>query len=77
MESVSTVVEENRASTEEMAAGASEITGAVESIASISQENSAAVEEVDTSAEECASKCRKWPPQPKCSPGWPANCKRW
>lgn len=52
MEAVSAVVEENTASTEEMAAGATEISEAIENIASISQENNAAVEEVTASTEE-------------------------
>ena len=52
MDSVSAVVEENTASTEEMAAGSNEVTEAVETIASVSEENSASVEEVSASAEE-------------------------
>lgn len=50
--SVSAVVEENTAATEEMAAGSSLVTQAIEDIASISEQNSAAVEEVAASAEE-------------------------
>ncbi len=50
--SVSAVVEENTAATEEMAAGSSIVTQAIEDIASISEQNSASVEEVSASAEE-------------------------
>ncbi len=50
--SVSAVVEENTAATEEMAAGSSLVTQAIEDIASISEQNSAAVEQVSASAEE-------------------------
>ncbi len=50
--SVSAVVEENTAATEEMSAGSSLVTQAIEDIASISEQNSAAVEQVSASAEE-------------------------
>jgi methyl-accepting chemotaxis protein len=50
--SVSAVVEENTAATEEMAADSSLVTQAIEDIASISEQNSAAVEQVSASAEE-------------------------
>ena len=50
--SVSAIVEENTASTEEMSANAGEISSAIESIASVSEENSASVEEVNAGAEE-------------------------
>lgn len=50
--SVSAIVEENTASTEEMSANAGEISNAIESIASVSEENSASVEEVNAGAEE-------------------------
>jgi methyl-accepting chemotaxis protein len=50
--SVSAVVEENTAATEEMAAGSSLVTQAIEDIASISEQNSAAVEQVSASASE-------------------------
>ena len=43
---VSTVVEENTAATEEMSAGAAEVTEAFESIAGVSEENSASVQEI-------------------------------
>ncbi|HSO27245.1 MAG TPA: methyl-accepting chemotaxis protein [Anaerolineales bacterium] len=52
MDSVSAVVEENTAATEEMAAGANEVNQSIENIASVSEENSAAIEEVSASAEE-------------------------
>jgi methyl-accepting chemotaxis protein len=55
MDSVSAVVEENTAATEEMAAGSGEVTHAIENIASVSEENSAAVEEVSASAEEMSA----------------------
>jgi len=55
MDTVSAVVEENTASTEEMAAGSSEVNGSIESIASISEENSAAIEEVSASTEEMSA----------------------
>jgi len=55
MDSVSAVVEENTAATEQMAAGSTEVTNAIESIASISEENSAAVEEVSASTEEMSA----------------------
>jgi methyl-accepting chemotaxis protein len=53
--SVSAVVEENTAATEEMAAGSSLVTQAIEDIASISEQNSAAVEQVSASASEMTS----------------------
>jgi len=49
---VSAIVEENTASTEQMAANSAEVTTAIENIASVSEENSAAVEEVSASAVE-------------------------
>ncbi len=52
VDSVSAVIEENTAATEEMAANSSELTQAVENIASVSEENSASVEEVSASTEE-------------------------
>jgi len=55
LDSVSAVVEENTAATEEMAAGSTEVTQAIENIASVSEENSAAVEEVSASAEEMSA----------------------
>jgi methyl-accepting chemotaxis protein len=55
MNSVSAVVEENTASTEQMAANSSEISSAIENIASVSEENSAAVEEVSAGAEEMSA----------------------
>jgi hypothetical protein len=45
-------VEENTASTEQMAAGSTEVAQSIENIASVSEENTAAVEEVSASAEE-------------------------
>jgi methyl-accepting chemotaxis protein len=55
MSSVSAVIEENTAATEEMAANSTEVTQSVENIASVSEENSAAVEEVSASAEEMSA----------------------
>jgi methyl-accepting chemotaxis protein len=55
LDSVSAVIEENTAATEQMAAGSSEVSVAVENIASVSEENSAAVEEVSASAEEMSA----------------------
>jgi methyl-accepting chemotaxis protein len=55
MDSVSAVVEENTAATEDMALNASQVAGAVENIASISEENSAAAEEVSASVEEASA----------------------
>ncbi len=55
VDSVSAIVEENTASTEQMAANSSEVSQAIESIASVSEENSAAVEEVSASAEEMSA----------------------
>jgi methyl-accepting chemotaxis protein len=52
VDTVSSVVEENTAATEEMSASATEVSSAVENIASVSQENSAAVEEVSAATEE-------------------------
>ena len=55
MDSVSAVVEENTAATEEMAASSNEVTQAIENIASVSEENSAAIEQVSASAEEMSA----------------------
>jgi methyl-accepting chemotaxis protein len=55
VDSVSAVVEENTASTEQMAANSSEVVQAFESIASVTEQNSAAIEEVNASAEEMSS----------------------
>ncbi len=55
IESVSTVVEENTAIAEEMAANAKEVTASMEGIAGIAEENSAATEEVSSSAEEMSA----------------------
>ena len=52
VDSVSAIVEENTAATEEMSANSTEVTQAIESIASVSEENSAAIEEVSASTEE-------------------------
>jgi methyl-accepting chemotaxis protein len=46
MDTISAIVEENTAATEEMAASADEVSQAFESMASISEENSAATQEV-------------------------------
>ena len=54
-DTVSAVVEENTAATEEMAAGAGSVMQSIENIASVSEENSAAVEEVSASAEEMSA----------------------
>jgi methyl-accepting chemotaxis protein len=52
VDSVSAVVEQNTAATEQMAASSGEVNQAIENIASVSEENSAAVEEVSASTEE-------------------------
>jgi methyl-accepting chemotaxis protein len=52
MDTVSAVVEENNAATEEMTAVSGEVMQAVENIAAVSEENSAAAEEVSGSAHE-------------------------
>ncbi|HRE26467.1 MAG TPA: bacteriohemerythrin, partial [Anaerolineales bacterium] len=52
LDTVSAVVEENTAATEQMAASSAEISRAIESVASVSEESSASVEEVSASAEE-------------------------
>ncbi len=52
VEFVSAIVEENTAATEELTAGANEVSMSVENIASVSEENSASVEEVSASATE-------------------------
>jgi methyl-accepting chemotaxis protein len=51
-DSVSAVVEENTAASEQMSANAREVMQSVDNIASVSEENSAAIEEVSASAEE-------------------------
>lgn len=55
VDSVSAIVEENTASTEQMAANSNEVIMAIESIASVSEENSAAIEEVSVNAEEMSA----------------------
>lgn len=55
IESVSSVVEENTAATEEMAAGVNEVTQAIDSVASVSEENAASVEEVSAGTEEMSA----------------------
>jgi methyl-accepting chemotaxis protein len=55
LDSVSAVVEENTAATEEMSASASDVSNMMISIASVSEENSAAVEQVSASAEEMSA----------------------
>lgn len=52
IDSVSAIIEENSAATEEMATNAGELTQAIENVASVSEENSAAAEEVSASAGE-------------------------
>ncbi len=52
---VSAVVEENTAATEQMTAGSSAANHAIESIAAVSEENGAAIEEVSASAEEMSA----------------------
>jgi methyl-accepting chemotaxis protein len=59
VDSVSAVIEENTAATEEMAANSAELTQAIENIASVSEENSAAVEEVSTSTREVSGQVEK------------------
>jgi len=55
LDTVSAVVEETTAATEEMAGGASAVAQAIENIANVGEENSAAVEEVSASAEEMSA----------------------
>ena len=55
MNSVSTVIAENTAATEEMATNSNELTQAIENIASISEQNSASIEEVSASTEEVSA----------------------
>lgn len=55
MDTVSSIIEENTAATEEMAANSGEVAQSIESFASISEENSAAVEQVSASTEEMAA----------------------
>jgi methyl-accepting chemotaxis protein len=52
IDSVSAVVEENTAATEEMAASSSVVTQLIESIAAVSEENNAAIMEVSANASE-------------------------
>ncbi|MDO8691778.1 MAG: methyl-accepting chemotaxis protein, partial [Dehalococcoidia bacterium] len=54
-DTVSSITEENTASTEEMAAGAQQVVRAVENIAGISEENSAAAEQVSATAQEMSA----------------------
>ena len=55
VDTVSSVVEENTAATEQMTAGSSAANRAIESIAAVSEENGAAIEEVSASAEEMSA----------------------
>ena len=55
MESVSSVVEQNTATTADMSGDSNRVSQAIENIASISQENSAAVEQVSATAEELSA----------------------
>jgi len=55
MELVSTVVEENTASAEQMAANSQEVNQAMSGIAGVAEENSASTEEVSASAEEMSA----------------------
>jgi len=55
MELVSTVVEENTASAEQMAANSQEVNQAMAGVAGVAEENSASVEEVSASAEEMSA----------------------
>jgi methyl-accepting chemotaxis protein len=59
MDSVSAVVEQNTAATEEMSHGASAVSQVVEKINRISEENSAAVEEVTASTEEMSAQVQQ------------------
>jgi methyl-accepting chemotaxis protein len=59
VDSVSAVVEENTAATEQMAASSGEVNTAIENIASVSEENSAAIEEVSASAEEMSAQVQE------------------
>ena len=56
VDSVSAVIEENTAATEEMAASSNDVNQSIMMIASISEENSAAVEEVSASTSEMRDK---------------------
>ncbi|PKO14756.1 MAG: hypothetical protein CVU39_13580 [Chloroflexi bacterium HGW-Chloroflexi-10] len=55
METVSAVVEENIAATQEIGGSSANVAKAIEEIASISQENSAAIEEVSASTQEISA----------------------
>ncbi|MBN2556940.1 MAG: HAMP domain-containing protein [Anaerolineales bacterium] len=55
MDTVSAIVEENTAASEEMSANSEEVSLAIDSIASISEENAAATQEVSASVEELAA----------------------
>ena len=55
MDTVSAIVEENTAASEEMSANSEEVSIAIDSIASISEENAAATEEVSASVEELSA----------------------
>ena len=55
IDTVSAVVEENTATTEQMSANSNEVQLAMETIASVGQENSASVEEVSASTEELSA----------------------
>jgi methyl-accepting chemotaxis protein len=55
VDTVSSVVDENTAATEQMTAGSSAANRAIESIAAVSEENGAAIEEVSASAEEMSA----------------------
>jgi methyl-accepting chemotaxis protein len=55
MQSISAVVEENTAATQEMAAHSSQVSNAIHGIAAVAQEQSAATEEVSASAEQMSA----------------------
>jgi HAMP domain-containing protein len=59
MNSVSLVVKENTAATEEMTTGAGKVAQAIEEIAGISEENSAAAEEVSATVEEVTAQAEE------------------
>jgi len=60
MESVSAVVEQNTAATEEMSASSNVVGAAVENFASISEQNSAAIEEVAATTEEMSNQVKSF-----------------
>jgi len=58
-DNVSSIVEENTAATEEMAASAKQISRAVEEVAGVAEENSAATEQVSAAAEQISAQVQQ------------------